>query len=65
MEAFNEMKRKGLSPQFDTVSQIEVEDEEGHYIPWTAPCGPVIWMQEGRTLTLVGCKSLVAGATSL
>jgi hypothetical protein len=33
MEAFNEMKRKGLSPQFYTVSQIEVEDEEGHYIP--------------------------------
>ncbi len=33
MEAFNEMKRKGLSPQFDTVSQIEVEDEEGHYMP--------------------------------
>ena len=33
MEAFNEMKRKELSPQFDTVSQIEVEDEEGHYIP--------------------------------
>lgn len=33
MEAFNEMKRKGLSPQFDTVSQIELEDEEGHYIP--------------------------------
>jgi hypothetical protein len=33
MEAFNEMKQKGLSPQFGTVSRIEVQDKEGDYIP--------------------------------
>lgn len=33
MEAFNEMKQKGLSPQFDKVIRIEVEDEEGQHIP--------------------------------
>jgi hypothetical protein len=33
LNAFHEMKQRGLSPQSDTVSRIEVEDEEGHYIP--------------------------------
>jgi hypothetical protein len=37
MEAFNEMKQKGLSPQFDTVIRIEVEDGAGHYIPVDRP----------------------------
>jgi hypothetical protein len=31
--AFNEMKQKGLLPQFDSVIRIEVEDQEGHYVP--------------------------------
>ena len=37
LKAFNEMKRRGLSPQFDTVIRVEVEEEEGHYIPVDHP----------------------------
>ena len=37
MEAFNEIKRKGLSPKVDTVSRIEVKDEKGEYIPVDYP----------------------------
>jgi hypothetical protein len=37
MEAFNEMKRKGLLPKVDTVSRIEVKDEKGGYIPVDYP----------------------------
>lgn len=33
LEAFHEMKRRGLSPQFDSVMRIEVQDERGNYIP--------------------------------
>ncbi len=33
MEAFNEIKQKGLSPKVDTVSRIEVKDEKGEYMP--------------------------------
>ena len=33
MEAFNEIKQKGLSPKVDMVSRIEVKDEKGEYIP--------------------------------
>jgi len=33
MEAFNEIKQKGLLPKVDTVSRIEVKDEKGEYIP--------------------------------
>ena len=37
MEAFNEMKQKGLSPKVDVVSRIEVKDEKGEYIPVDYP----------------------------
>ncbi len=33
LSAFNEMKRRGLSPQFDSVVRIEVEGEDGKYVP--------------------------------
>jgi hypothetical protein len=33
MEAFNDIKRKGLPPKVDTVSRIEVKDENGEYMP--------------------------------
>jgi hypothetical protein len=32
LKAFNEMKRRGLLPRFDTVIRVEVEDKEGHYV---------------------------------
>lgn len=32
LKAFNEMKQQ-LSPQFDAVIRVEVEEEEGRYIP--------------------------------
>lgn len=37
LKALNELRRRGLSPQFDTVARIEVEDGEGHYIPVDHP----------------------------
>ena len=37
MEAFNEIKQKGLSPKVDMVSRIEVKDEKGEYIPVDYP----------------------------
>jgi hypothetical protein len=37
MEAFNEVKRKGLPPKVDMVSRIEVQDEKGEYIPVDYP----------------------------
>ena len=37
LKTINEMKQRGLSPQFDTVMRIEVEDEEGHYVPVDRP----------------------------
>jgi hypothetical protein len=37
MEAFNEMKQKGLSPKVDMVSRIEVKDEKGEFIPVDRP----------------------------
>jgi hypothetical protein len=37
MEAFNEIKQKGLPPKVDTVSRIEVQDEKGEYIPVDYP----------------------------
>ncbi len=33
LKAFHKMQREGLTPHLDTVTRIEVEDEEGHYIP--------------------------------
>ena len=33
LQNFNELKQRGLSPQFDTVVRIEVQDEEGHFVP--------------------------------
>jgi hypothetical protein len=33
MEAFNEIRQKGLSPKVDMVSRIEVKDEKGEYTP--------------------------------
>lgn len=33
VKSFNEMKQRGLSPELDTVVRIEVQDEEGHFIP--------------------------------
>ncbi|HTY23282.1 MAG TPA: hypothetical protein VMC85_09140 [Desulfomonilaceae bacterium] len=37
MEAFNEIKHKALSLKVDMVSQIEVKDEKGEYIPVDCP----------------------------
>jgi hypothetical protein len=37
VETFNEMRRGGLSPEYDTVVRVEVEDEEGEYIPVDRP----------------------------
>jgi hypothetical protein len=37
MEAFKEMKQKGLSPKVDKVSRIEVKDKKGEYIPVECP----------------------------
>jgi hypothetical protein len=37
MEAFNEIKQKGLSPKVDMVSRIEVKDEKGEYTPVDYP----------------------------
>jgi len=37
LKAFNEMKRRGLSPQFDTVIPVRVEEEEGYYTPVDHP----------------------------
>ncbi len=37
IQAFNEMKRAGLSTQFDMVTRIEVKDERGEYIPMDRP----------------------------
>jgi hypothetical protein len=37
MEAFNEIKQKGLSPKVDMVSRIEVKGEEGEYTPVDYP----------------------------
>lgn len=37
IEAFNEMKRGGLSTQFDMVTRIEVKDEKGEYITVDRP----------------------------
>ncbi len=37
LKAFNEMKRRGLSPQFDAVIRVEVEEGEGRYLPVDHP----------------------------
>lgn len=37
LKAINELKQGGLSHQFDTVMRIEVEDDEGHYVPVDRP----------------------------
>jgi len=37
LKAFNEMNRRGLSLQFETVIRVEVEEEEGRYIPVDHP----------------------------
>ncbi|MGB6063923.1 MAG: hypothetical protein WBG50_03885 [Desulfomonilaceae bacterium] len=37
MEAFKDMREKGLSPEVDVVSRIEVEDEKGEYISVDRP----------------------------
>lgn len=37
VEAFDEMKRRGLSPKYDTVIRIEVQDENGEYVPVDRP----------------------------
>ena len=37
VKAMNELKRRGFSPQFDTIIRIEVEDEKGHYVPVDRP----------------------------
>ncbi len=33
IEAFNRVRRAGLSPEIDTVSRIEVRDEKGRCVP--------------------------------
>jgi hypothetical protein len=35
--AFNEIKRKGLSPEVDMVSRIDVKAEKGEYMPVDYP----------------------------
>jgi hypothetical protein len=37
MEAFKEMKQKGLSPKVDVISRIEVKDKKGEYTPVDCP----------------------------
>jgi hypothetical protein len=37
MAAFHEKKQKELSPNVDTVSRIEVNDEKGEYAPVDHP----------------------------
>ncbi len=37
LKALDELKRRGLSPQFDAVIRIEVQDEAGHYVPVDRP----------------------------
>jgi len=37
VKAFEEMRQAGLTPKLETVSRIEVEDEEGEYIPIDRP----------------------------
>jgi hypothetical protein len=37
MEAFREMKEKGLPPKIDSVSRIEVKDKKGEYSPVDCP----------------------------
>ena len=37
MEAFNEMKQKGLSPKVDMLTHIEVKDKKGEYLSVDRP----------------------------
>jgi hypothetical protein len=37
VESFNEMKRRGLSPKFNSVNRIEVKGETGEFIPADRP----------------------------
>ena len=37
MEAFNQIKQKGLPPKVDMVSRIEVKDETGEFMPVDYP----------------------------
>jgi hypothetical protein len=37
IEAFKEMRQKGLSPNVDEVSRIEVKDKKGEYVPVDYP----------------------------
>ena len=37
MEAFKNMKQKGLSPKVDVVSRVEIKDKKGEYIPVDCP----------------------------
>ena len=37
MEAFKDMKQKGLSPKVDVVSRVEIKDKKGEYIPVDSP----------------------------
>lgn len=50
MEAFNEMKQKGLSPKVDMVSRIAVKDNKGEFIPVDCPlrAGYVAATKEGQ-----------------
>ncbi len=50
VEAFDELKRRGLSPRFNTVTRIEVKDENGEFVPVDRPlrAGDVEARQESR-----------------
>ncbi len=37
IKAFKEMKEKGILSELDKVNRIEVQDEEGNYIPVDRP----------------------------
>jgi hypothetical protein len=37
IQSFYQMKRRGLSPDFDVVIRIEVKDERGEFIPVDRP----------------------------
>ena len=37
IEAFNEMKQKGNAPEIHMVRRVEVQDDDGEYVPVDRP----------------------------
>jgi len=59
MDAFNEIKQKGLSPNVDTVSRIEVKDEKGEYMPVDHALRPAFWPRTRKRKYVCQPKSCV------